>query len=184
MKKRVVVVVLAVLMATSAYAQATDFVELVKTGTPQSIQAAIDQGANANARDMNAVTPLMYAAVHNPNPDVITTLLKAGAEINARANAGTTPLMWAALANPNPEVITTLLRAGADIKARENDNGMTSLMWAALANPNPEVITVLLKAGANAKTKDRQGLTALDYAKDNAELKGTDSYQQLQEASQ
>jgi hypothetical protein len=49
-KKRIVVVaVLTVLVAASVYAQSwyngTDFLELVKTGTPQDIQAAINQGA-------------------------------------------------------------------------------------------------------------------------------------------
>jgi predicted oxidoreductase len=42
----VVAVVLAVLLAASAYAQTTDFFELVSSGTPQTVQAAIDKGAN------------------------------------------------------------------------------------------------------------------------------------------
>jgi ankyrin repeat protein len=49
---------------------------------------------------------------------------------------------------------------------------------------HPEVITVLLKAGGDAKAKNSDGKTAFDYAQKNANLKGTDAYRQLQEASQ
>jgi hypothetical protein len=49
MKKRIVVVVLAVLIAASAYGQTTGLFELVKTGTPQDVQAAISKGADVNA---------------------------------------------------------------------------------------------------------------------------------------
>src|SRR5208282_6623028 len=54
-------------------AQTTHFSELVKTGTPQTIQTAIDDGANVNEQDRNGKTPLMCAAMENPNPAVILT---------------------------------------------------------------------------------------------------------------
>ena len=43
MRKIVALVVLTA--AVSTYAQTKDFFELARTGTPQSIQTAIDQGA-------------------------------------------------------------------------------------------------------------------------------------------
>jgi ankyrin repeat protein len=79
-----------------------DFFELVGTGTPQSVQAAINQGADVNARDMYERTPLMLATEYNQNPEVIITLLDAGADVNARDNYVETPLMWAARFNQNP----------------------------------------------------------------------------------
>jgi hypothetical protein len=258
-KKHIVFsVVLAILLVASAYAQTTDFFDLVKTGTPQQIQIAINKGADVNAlggTDENYQThdktPLMYAAGYNPSPEVISTLLKAGANIKAQDVNGDTPLMWAveknqnpkvvsillkagadieshnkygqtplmaaaadnqnsevittllkagadvkarntqmdwtplmaaAAHNQNPEVITTLLKAGADVKARTN-GGWTTLMYAAADNPNPEVISTLLKAGADAKAKDNSGKTAFDHAQDNAKLKETDAYKQLEEVS-
>jgi len=51
-------------------------------------------------------------------------------------------------------------------------------------NQNPEVIITLLKAGADAKAKNNKGYTAFDYAQDSEKVKDTDSYRQLQEASQ
>jgi ankyrin repeat protein len=118
------------------------------TGTAQDVQAAIDKGADVNAR-----------------------------------SDGLTPLILAAENNENPEAITALLKAGADIEARDLKYGGTVLMWAAYTNRNPEVIITLLKAGANAKAKDDNGRTALDYAKENFGLKGTDVLKKLEEAS-
>ena len=56
-------------------------------------------------------------------------------------------------------------------------------MNAAARNRNSEIIIVLLKAGADAKVKDNKGKTAFEYAQNNAKLKGTDAYRQLEEAS-
>jgi hypothetical protein len=51
MKKRIVViVVLAVLLVASAYAQTTGFFVSAQAGTPQSVQYAIDKGADIEAR--------------------------------------------------------------------------------------------------------------------------------------
>jgi ankyrin repeat protein len=166
------------------YAQTTDFFELVKTGTAQQIQAAMDQGAGdiVEARDEDGFTGLMHAAGFNENPEVITTLLKAGADLMARdTKFGMTPLMLAAAGNQNPEVITTLLKAGADINARDKA-GQTPLMVAAYKNENPDVIMTLLKAGADAKVKDGTRKTAFDYAGDNEKLKDTDAYWTLNDA--
>ena len=56
------------------------------------------------------------------------------------------------------------------------------LMWAAGVNWNPEVIEALLKAGANARAKDKEGKTAVDYAKDNKKIYKTKVYWKLNEA--
>jgi ankyrin repeat protein len=136
MRKRIVaVVVLAVLMAPSTYAQTTNFFVILQNGTPEAVQAAIDQGTDVNAVNTAGQTPLIVAAYHNPNPGVITTLLKAGAELEARDPMyGITALGWAAGQTSNPEVITVLLNAGADPKAKDID-GYTPI-YAARMNAN------------------------------------------------
>lgn len=57
------------------------------------------------------------------------------------------------------------------------------MIVAAAKTHNPEMITALLKAGADAKAKTNKGFTALDYAKANKSLEGTDALKQLEEAS-
>jgi ankyrin repeat protein len=183
-KRLLVAAVLAVLLAASAYAQATDLTRAVLTGTPHDVQAAIDRGADVNAYH-DDMTPLLTPAAYNKNPQVISTLLRAEANIEARDlnPVGATPLLWAAYANQNPEVVTMLLKAGADIKAQDTVNGRTALIWAVHDNLNPEIITTLLRAGADTKVKDKSGYTALDYAHNRSALKGTDALKQLEEAS-
>ena len=81
MKKRIVVaVVLAVLVALaltgclSTNTQTKDFFELVTAGTPQDVQAAINNGADVNARNEVGDTALTLAAAYNKSPEVIATL--------------------------------------------------------------------------------------------------------------
>jgi ankyrin repeat protein len=94
-KRNVAVIGLGALVAlSSAYSQTTDFFELVKAGTPQHIQAAIDNGANVKARDKNGGTVLMFAADYNLNPEAISTLLKAGADAKVKDSAGKTALAY------------------------------------------------------------------------------------------
>jgi hypothetical protein len=45
------------------------------------------------------------------------------------------------------------------------------------------LIFAFTKAGADAKAKDNSGKTALDYAKQNPKLVGTDAYKALEKAS-
>jgi len=180
-KRIAVAAVLAVLLAASTYAQTTDFFEFVKTGTSQSVQAAINQGADVNAQDKMGWTPLMCAAQYNPDSTVVATLLEAGANLNARNKYGWVSLMYGAASNRNPEVVEALLKAGAQVNVRDR-YGLTPLMSAACLNQNPDVITILLKAGANGKAKSNEGKTAFDYAQDNEKLKDTDTYWKLNEA--
>jgi ankyrin repeat protein len=162
------------------------FFELVKTGTPEQVQAAMLAGANVNAREIKTgATALMYAAAYNQNPEVVMVLLTKADPRNAfwPDAKGWTPLMYAAWNNPSAEVIAALLKAGADTRAGDKQSGMTALMCAAQRNQNPDVVTALLEAGANAKSRDKFRKTALDYAEDNPKLRDTDAYRQLQEAS-
>jgi ankyrin repeat protein len=146
-----------------AYAQTTDFFELVKTGTPKNVQAAIDKGADVKARGSDGFTPLMIAAQYSSNPEVIGVLLKAGADLKARDSAGATALMLAAGGNSTPTVIAKLCSSGADINARDLD-GKTALMYAAERNENPAVIAVLVKAGSKLEAISTNRWTALGWA--------------------
>ncbi len=184
MKKRICLVGLALLLAlVSAYSQAVSLFSIIYGGSPEDIQAAINKGAKVNATRSEG-TPLILAAAYNKNPEVITVLIKAGADLNARdPNYGATALHWAATYNPNPDVISALLEAGAAINARNTREDMTPLIWAAVKTTNPEIILRLLKAGADATLRVKDGKSALDYAKANEKLNGTDALTELEKAS-
>ena len=129
MKKFAVLSTILVL-AFSGMLQAQEFSELVKTGTPDQVQAAIDQGAKVQTKGDNDDTPLHQAAQFNTNPDVITVLAKAGADLNALDSNGSTPLLDN-LANTekHPDVALALIHAGANVNIADQ-NGYTPLIFA------------------------------------------------------
>ena len=68
----------------SAAVSDPDFIELCKEGSFQQMVYAIKGGANVNARNKSGLTPLMYAAGNNPDPEVLNILLGAGADPKAK----------------------------------------------------------------------------------------------------
>lgn len=181
MPKKIAVVLFAVVALASARAQTATFFQVARNEPPEDVQAAIEKGADVNARDEHGMTPLMYAALSSLYPGVIFTLIRAGADMNARDVNTATLLMLAAEGN-GPEMITALVDAGLDVNAQDKD-GWTALMFAAVTTQRPVVVTTLLQKGASAKMRDKAGYTALDYAQDNEYLKGTEALRQLKEAS-
>jgi hypothetical protein len=158
----------------SAVMSADDFVGLCATATPGEVQAAIDAGADVNARDMEGWTALMCAAQSNDNPEVISVLAEAGAEIDAPDNDGRTPLMCAAQGNANPEIVPALLKAGADLNAKDKE-GKTALILVG-ENENSEIAALLEKAATvgtsstDADASDEDGEDAPDTdAEDTAD---------------
>ena len=144
---------------SAVWADQKAFFDLVKTGTPEQIQTAIDAGEKVNDSDATGMTPLMLAAFYNTSPSVVDLLLKNGAKVDDHDKEGRTPLMRAALVNSNPEVINVLIKAGAKVDDRAK-YGDTPLTMAASFN-NPEVITALIKAGAKINDMDNFGQTTL-----------------------
>jgi len=81
-----------------------------------------------------------------------------------------------------PEEIQAAIDAGTKLDDRDN-KGRTPLIWAAEFNHHPEVITTLVNAGADPTITSKAGKTALDYAQDNAKIKGTSAFEALRSAT-
>jgi len=161
--------------------KALSFSGLCRRGTPQQVENAIKNRANVNAMDKVGLTPLMWAAMLNPDTEVMAVLINAGADVNAKNNNGFTALMLAA-GNSSPEGIRALAKAGADVNASAN-NGKTPLMLAAMLNPNPEAVMVLLKLGADPAIRDNEGKTAIDHARENPLFENSGALRKLEHAS-
>ena len=145
-----------------------------------------DMGIDVNQYQQDDVPwPALFSAVcrQDPQLDVVRTLIKAGAEVNAvGGDDGSSVLMFAAKSGA-PEVIKLLIVSGAEVDRQAGDYNFTALIAAAAGSTNPENIVALLEAGADAKIKDRWGKRAIDYARENASLKGTKALKMLEEAS-
>ena len=149
-------------------------------GHAEHIKVLLNAGADVNAEDYRGVTALMWAA-SGGHAEAIKLLLNAGADVNAKNNIfGVTALMMAA-GGGHAEVIKLLLNAGADVNAKSNE-GYTALM-AAAQEGHAEAIQLLLDAGADVNIRDYYGKRAVDYARRNSELKGTDALRLLEQLS-
>jgi len=171
---------LAVVLSAAASIQKADFVELCKHGSVAEITAALKAGANINLGNYEGVTPLMKAAAYN-DLAAVNLLIRAKADVKAtKGYRGSTAMHFAVEWNPKClEIVKALLAAGADVN--DENGGSSILLLAAKWAPNPEVIHVLLLAGADPNF-NVDGLTALDLAKDNPALSGTDALDELQKA--
>lgn len=118
----------------------------------------LDSGARLDRRDRQGMTPLMFAAAHDP--EAVRLLIRKGARLNDVDRYGQTPLMHAA----TDLAIRLLLEAGANVNAQQSD-GQTMLMLAVRQRRPSATIALLLRFGADASIRDATGDTALDIAR-------------------
>ncbi len=118
---------------------------------------------------VRSIDDLEYTALHahGDSAEDVRLLLGKGADPNVREPVtGRTPLFEASWAG-NIKAMNDLLKAGADITAQDFE-GDTVLHRAAYGD-DVELVKWLLRHGANPKTKNVQGKTAGDIARDNSE---------------
>jgi ankyrin repeat protein len=130
-------------------------------------QALLRLGANPNARDEDGYDVLTVAAV---NHDVEMLKLALGAGANARAVVGRddgSALISAAQLG-FADIVRALIEANADID-HVNGRGWTALITAVVlgngGKAHIETVDALVAARADGGIKDRQGKTAIDYAR-------------------
>ena len=124
---------LPLVMAGSALAgpaQDAQLLAAAKAQDPETALYALQQGADAQAREGDGTTALHYAAHFGLAP-LAAALLKAKADPNARNDYGATPLAEAAEIGDAP-VIGLLLKAGARTESRSAE-GQTALRDSVLA---------------------------------------------------
>ncbi len=148
---------------------------------PEVIQLLLKAGADVNAWDSMSMTALNWAAMLSSNPEVIKIILEAGADAESRDVGGDTPMMFAARYNPSPAVLAALLAGHPELEARDHTEE-TALLLAARYN-NVAVVTQLLDSGADPKAQDNLSLTAFDWAKNNAKLRGSHVLIRLKDSS-
>lgn len=133
-------------------------------GSLESMRLLLDAGADPNAANDFAATPLMWCA---GDAAKVRLLLSKGARVDARSKLGRTALLVAAAYDGATEAARLLIEKGAEVNARDN-SGMSVLEQAASSN-HIELVRLLLAKGANVNTVDEGGFTALMSAAGNGD---------------
>ena len=118
----------------------TDILPLIARGDVNGLQAALSEGADANARDRWGATALMHAAARG-DVDMLDLLLKHGAEAERTSDAGNSALM-AAVARGHLAAASRLLDAGLD-PTHQNKWGVSAYDWAKWPANSAELLNVL-----------------------------------------
>ena len=128
----------------------------------QLVQALLDAGWPADARDSRSNTPLLTAAARG-NSDVVGRLLAANADANASNAINTTPLTAALnAASPDGDTIHLLLEAGADVNHKPLQ-GSCPLFITCRNSKVSSYLPALLEMEVDV-TRLEQGATALHVA--------------------
>ncbi len=119
--KAIITVFLALLIPIPACAQDVNsqLIEAAQNGQADKVEALLEAGADANAKDNVGVTALMRAA-RTGDSDTVQALLDAGAEVNGKDNVGVTALMRAARTGDS-DTVRALLDAGAEVSVNDKD---------------------------------------------------------------
>lgn len=151
-----------------------ELLEATRTGDLAAVTAALEEGANVDARDAGfGRTALMTASMHSAI-SIMRTLLDAGATINLQAVLGETALILAA-SGRGGESIKLLLAHGADPNLADREK-KTPLMWMVDTQFHRGVdtsgsVAPLVEAGARINDRDAAGRTVLMWA-----VRGLDSF--------
>jgi ankyrin repeat protein len=121
------------------------------------------------ALKQNVITPL-YLAVSYNNAEVVKKLIQLGDNIEYKDSYGLSILFTACANNNNLEVFQALIASGISAEESRDTEGNTPLMVAAYLNSNSNVIRYLLNKTHNVGTTNKDGLSFIDYIKQNEHL--------------
>lgn len=133
---------------------------VARLGTPETVRAMVQNGADIEAQNENGHTPLIMAC-NNQNFNVYTTLLDLGANINHKDKHGNT-VMFHAVEVHNQQIFEDLITRGMDWKAKNNMHQRP--LHAAASSGNIEALTKLAKLGGDVTEADYAGDMPMHYA--------------------
>ncbi|MDQ1470141.1 MAG: hypothetical protein QOJ99_1621 [Bryobacterales bacterium] len=123
---------------------------------PATVKLLLDKGADVNAKNRRASTPLHWAI---PDEAKVRLLMERGANINAKQADGRTPLYIAASSANDNAILRLLLEKGADPNLA-TANGQTPLMVAS-GRGDVEAMRLLIDKKADVQARSGTGATAL-----------------------
>jgi serine protease inhibitor/ankyrin repeat protein len=148
--------------------------EMIWKGDLESARAAMDNGADVNARDAKGRTAL-HTAVMGWSFDAVVLLIGKGADVNARDVEGDTPVMIA-VRKGRVDMTRALVEAGADVGVKDATGG--TLLHAAVLSMEPgdsaAVLSPLIAGGVDVNAVAKADFTALHYAARDGQVRAAE----------
>ena len=135
------------------------FLNAIVMRNKDGIRAALEAGADVNARDAEHDEAAIVLAAKFGDAEIIQLMIDAGAEVDARDDAGRTALFFA---QAGSDSFARLLAAGADVQARDYEGNtiMVNKVWSASLAEVEE----LLRLGIDPGVRNEAGKSAMDVA--------------------
>jgi len=150
--------------ASDSFNPGISFHEAALTGQKDLVTQFLEKKFDANERDVEGRTPLMYAS-YNGHVEIMKLLITRGADVNLQDKYGRTALMMAA-SGPFPQAVKLLLDNNANPDITDKEEHYTALMYAA-AEGQLEIVKILTAYRANPFLKDADGDDAITFARNN-----------------
>ena len=133
---------------------------------PAVAQALIAAGADVNAQDDQQDSPYLVAGAHG-RTEILKMTLAHGANLRSTNRYGGTALIPAS-EKGHPEAVRLLIAAGSDVDF-VNNLGWTSLLEVVILGQDTavyqDITRQLIAAKANVNLPDKNGVTALQHAR-------------------
>ena len=147
----------------------------------ESARKLINAGADVNAKDDSEQSAYLIASSEvGDDPRLLDLTLDNGARVNDKDSYNGTALIRAG-ERGYPRIVKRLLAAGID-RDHVNELGWTALLEAVIlgegGRDHQETVRLLVDAGADTSIADRDGVTALEHARQ----RGFDEIAQILEA--
>ena len=116
-------IIIAALAPLAAFAGSpeAELIDAARANDAVRVQALLEEGVDADARDENGATALMFVAAYG-YADLARILVERGADVNTSGPIGNTALHYAAQEG-HAEVARILVDSGADIHAQSESGG-------------------------------------------------------------
>ena len=134
---------------------------LCKAGA--DLTAPIDAGLEYGLEDPDNMPVLFYAIRKYASIELIEVLLEYGCDIREIDDDGLSAIDIS-IKFKREDVISFCVNKGIDVNETHRPSGITPIVLASCFN-NTSIVELLIKYGAEVNSKDKNGMSAKDYAK-------------------
>ena len=143
-----------------------------------NLNSEVIVGQEYDLEEHDEIALLFYLIQTGASLEVIELLIDSGMDIKYTNREGLSALDFA-IKYRREDIIKLCKKSGISLTTSTRKSGLTPLMLAASFN-DIELMKFLIKEGADVNTKDKFGMSALDYAKKMGQKKAVEFLKEIE----